>query len=132
MTVHDIETRADLERVLEAFYKSVFSDDVISYFFLQVVPLNLETHLPVIADFWEAVVLGTQQYSKNVMAVHQQIHAKAPIEKKHLERWLLLFTQTIDAHFDGPNATLMKQRAVSIATLMQRKLGGHTITKLQP
>lgn len=130
--MRDIETRTDLETVLAAFYKQAFADDLISFFFTEVVPLDLETHLPVITDFWEAVILGTHRYRKNVMDVHQHIHAKAPIGKKHLDRWVLLFTQTIEAHFDGPNATLMKQRAASIATLMQIKLSGHSINKLQP
>lgn len=131
MTKRDVETRQDLETVLAAFYKTVFADDLIAHFFTEVVPLNLETHLPVITDFWEAVVLGTHSYRKNVMAVHQEIHQKEAIEKKHLDRWISLFTQTVDAHFDGPNATLMKQRAVSIATLMQLKLGGYQINGLQ-
>jgi hemoglobin len=130
--VRDIKTRTDLEVVLTVFYSEVFSDVLIAHYFTDVVPLDLETHLPVIADFWEAVIFGSYSYRKNVMDVHQHIYAKAAIEKKHLDRWVLLFTQTIDAHFDGPNATLMKQRAVSIATLMQLKLGGHTISKLQP
>src|SRR5687768_3626372 len=103
--MQDIQTRSDLEVVLTAFYEKVFTDDVIAYFFTDVVPLDLETHLPIITDFWEAVVLGTHSYRKNVMEVHQHIHAKAAIEKKHLDRWVLLFTQTVDAHFDGPNAT---------------------------
>jgi hemoglobin len=129
--VRDVETRSDLESLLTSFYTKVFADDLIAFFFTDVEPLDMETHIPVITDFWEAVVFGTRGYRKNVMDVHQQISAKSAIEKKHLDRWVLLFTQTVDAHFDGPNATLMKQRAASIATLMQIKLGGHAITKLQ-
>ena len=52
LSKRDIENRADLERLLEVFYKKVFKDDLISHFFIEVVPLNLETHIPVIADFW--------------------------------------------------------------------------------
>jgi hemoglobin len=127
MTARDIQTRTDLETVLTAFYKQVFADAVIGPFFTEVVPIKLETHLPVITDFWEAVVLGTHSYRKNVMELHRHIHEKAAIEKKHFDRWLQLFTQTIDAHFEGPNATLMKQRAVSIATLMQLKFNGQQL-----
>lgn len=129
--MQDVETRKDLEMALSAFYKKVFADDVISYFFTDVVPLDLELHLPVITDFWEAVIFGRHSYRKNVMEVHQHISAKSSIEKKHLDRWVLLFTQTVDEYFDGPNATLMKQRAASIATLMQIKLSAHTINKIQ-
>jgi len=131
MTMRDVENRSDLESLLTAFYTKVFDDDLIAFFFTDVEPLNMETHIPVITDFWEAVVFGKHSYRKNVMEIHQHINAKAAIEKKHLDRWVLLFTQTIDAQFEGLNATLMKQRATSIATLMQIKLGGHTITKLQ-
>jgi hemoglobin len=130
MTKRDVETRSDLEALLADFYTKVFKDDRIAFFFTEVEPLNLETHLPVITDFWEAVVFGKHSYRKNVMEIHQHISAKSAIEKKHLDRWVQLFTQTVDAHFEGPNATLMKQRATSIATLMQIKLGGHTIPKL--
>lgn len=129
--MRDVENRSDLERLLTDFYTKVFADDLIAFFFTDVEPLNMETHIPVITDFWEAIVFGARNYRKNVMEIHQHISAKAMIEKKHLDRWVLLFTQTIDTLFEGPNATLMKQRATSIATLMQIKLGGHTITKLQ-
>ena len=128
----DIETREELERFLWAFYKKAFLDELIGRFFTEVVPLDLDTHIPVIANFWESIIFNKPSYRKNVMEVHQHISAKAAIEKKHLDRWVLLFSQTVDGHFDGPNATLMKQRATSIATLMQIKLRGNTITKLQP
>ena len=130
--MQDIETRSDLEMLLTGFYGSVFADDLIAPFFTEIVPLDLKTHLPHIADFWESVVFGTHSYQKNVMAVHQAIHQKAAIEKAHLDRWVLLFTQNIDARFSGLNATLMKQRALSIATLMHLKLGGNpSINKFQ-
>jgi hemoglobin len=125
----DIETREDIEQVLKAFYQRVFTDPEIGHFFTQVVPLNLETHIPVITDFWEAVVLGHRTYSKNVMEVHQHIHQLSRIEKEHLDRWVALFTQTVDAHFTGDKATLMKQRAVSVATLMDIKLNHNLINK---
>jgi hemoglobin len=118
----DITTRADLELMLAHFYEQALQDEVIGFFFTQVVPLNMETHLPVITDFWESVVLGTRGYGKNVMQVHQHIHQLSAIRKEHLDRWVHLFTQTIAAHFDGPNAVLMMQRARSIATMMNLKL----------
>jgi hemoglobin len=84
--------------------------------------LDIAEHLPVITDFWEAVVLGTRGYGKNVMELHRHIHLLSAIKKEHLDRWVALFTQTIDRHFEGENATLMAQRARSIATMMDLKL----------
>ena len=80
----DIESREDIIRILESFYRDAFADDLIGRFFTEVVPLNLETHIPVIADFWETVVLGKRMYAKNVMQVHQHIHALSAIRKEHL------------------------------------------------
>ena len=119
----DITNRSDLEKVLTAFYTSVFQDDSISHFFTTVVPLNMTHHLPVIADFWESVIFGSRTYSKNVMAVHQHINQLSSIKPEHLDRWVSIFTKTVDEFFIGPNAELMKQRAQSIATLMKIKLG---------
>ncbi|MDT7920600.1 MAG: hypothetical protein RQ868_08405, partial [Meiothermus sp.] len=34
---------------------------------------------------------------------------------EHFEGWLELFTQTVDAHYQDPNASTMKQLAHSIA-----------------
>ena len=118
----DIETRSDLVQLLETFYNKAFKDELIGRFFTEVVPLDLETHIPVIADFWESVILGAHTYRKNVMEVHQHIHSLSSIKKEHLDRWVLLFNQNIDEYFEGPKATLMKQRAASIATLMDIKL----------
>jgi hemoglobin len=118
----DIENRADLEKMLEAFYKKVFKDDLISHFFLEVVPLDLETHIPVITDFWESVLLDGRGYRKNVMEIHLDISKKSRIEKAHLDRWIKIFTETVDEMFEGTKASLAKQRAVSIATMMNIKI----------
>ena len=120
----DIERREDLELLLENFYEKVFKDDLISHFFIEVVPLNLEEHLPVITDFWESVLLGGKDYRRNVMQLHLDISAKSKIEKEHLDRWVKIFTETVDELFEGPKATLAKQRAASIATMMNIKIMG--------
>ena len=123
----DIESWDDLETVLTAFYEKAFQDDLIGHFFTEVVPLDLETHIPIIADFWESIVFNTHGYRKNVMGVHQHIHQLATIKKEHLDRWVKIFTGTIDELFIGEKSTLMKQRAVSIATLMDIKLNHNSI-----
>ena len=121
----DIENRADLERLLDIFYKKVFKDDLISHFFIEVVPLNLETHMPVIADFWESVLLDGRGYRKNVMEIHLNISEKSKIENKHLDRWVKIFSETVDELFEGSKASLAKQRAASIATMMNIKITGN-------
>jgi hemoglobin len=118
----DIESRADIELLLEEFYTKAFKDDLISHFFIEVVPLNLEEHIPVIADFWESVLLDAKGYRKNVMEVHLNISQKSKIQKEHLDRWVQLFIGTVDELFEGHKATIAKQRAASIATMMNIKI----------
>ena len=67
----DIESREELEDFLKAFYKKAFADDLIGIFFTEVVPLDLKTHIPVIANFWESVAFNKPSYRRNVMEVHQ-------------------------------------------------------------
>lgn len=125
----DIGTREELETFLWAFYKKAFADELIGRFFTKVVPLDLDIHVPIIANFWESVVFNKPNYRKNVMEVHQHIHHLSKIKKEHLDRWVKLFTSTLDENFEGSKTELMKQRAKSIATLMDIKLNHEGISK---
>jgi hemoglobin len=118
----EITTRKDIEVILQKFYSKALEDEIIGHFFTVVVPLDLDKHIPVITNFWESVIFGTGNYRKNVMEVHQHISDLSSIKKIHLDRWVELFTATIDENFEGDKAILMKQRATSIATLMNIKL----------
>ena len=58
------------------------------------------------------------------MEIHLDISKKSRIEKVHLDRWVKIFSETADEKFEGAKATLAKQRAVSIATMMNVKIMG--------
>jgi hemoglobin len=126
---NDIATREEIESFLRTFYQKAFADEFIGRFFTEVVPLDLQTHIPVIASFWESIVFNTQGYRKNVMAVHRHIHHLSQIKKEHLDRWVKIFTDTLDESHEGARTELMKQRARSIATLMDIKLNHEGIHK---
>jgi len=127
----DLETREDIEQVLQAFYQQATQDILIGHFFTEVIKLDIQQHIPVIANFWEAILFGSRTYSKNVMEVHQHIHQLSAIRKEHLDRWVYLFTQTVDHFYEGEKANLMKQRGASIATLMDIKLNYNQINPKQ-
>ena len=117
----DIENRADIENLVNTFYQKVQKDDLIAFFFDKVAQLNWEAHLPKMYDFWEMVIFGKGNFRGNPMRVHLDLHQKQKLEKKHCERWLLLFTTTVDELFEGQKAHLVKTRALSIATVIQMK-----------
>ena len=98
-SLKDIENRKDIEDLLYAFYRKVFTDQLIGHFFTIIVPLDLEKHVPVITNFWESIIFNTQNYRKNVMEIHHDINRQSSIKKVHLDRWVELFSQTIDFQY---------------------------------
>jgi len=118
----DILTRADIELLVRSFYHKVVADDVIGYIFNDVVKVHWEKHLPTMFDFWENTLFFTGSYDGNPMLIHKHLHKKVSLTPQHFLRWILLFTTTVDELFEGATATLAKQRAISIATVMELKL----------
>ena len=120
----DISNRADIDFLITSFYEKLMVDDLISHFFTDVVKIDLASHIPVIADFWENILLDAMVYKRNAMTPHLAMAEKSHIEHAHFERWLALFHQTIDANFEGEKANLAIERSKSIALLMEHKVGG--------
>lgn len=119
----DILTRADIEMLINRFYERVQIDDVIGYFFNDVVETDWEVHLPKMYDFWEVILFGTGRFKGNPMMVHKEIHDKSTMEPEHFQHWLALFQNTVDQLYEGPNAEDIKYSASNIArSLMYRVL----------
>jgi hemoglobin len=118
----DIENRNDVELLIITFYEKVKADESIGYIFNDIAKVNWPKHLPVMFAFWENVLFNTGAYNGNPMIVHQHLNRVVPLTKPHFKQWEKLFTETVDELFDGDNAILAKQRALSISTLMQVKI----------
>jgi len=119
---HDIENRKDVEQLINSFYDKVKQDDVIGFIFNDVAKVNWEKHLPVMYDFWEGIIFLTSQYSGNPMEVHMNLNRRVKLSKEHFERWLKLFTETVDELFEGKKANLAKEKAISIAGIIETKI----------
>ncbi|WP_439506456.1 group III truncated hemoglobin [Sediminibacterium sp.] len=119
---NDIINRDDIELLINSFYKKVQKDPLIAFFFTKIVPVNWEAHLPVMYGFWENILFFSGTYEGNPMAKHKSIHQKCPMKMEHFQRWTSLFNETVDELFEGDKAELAKQRAMSIATVMQIKM----------
>ncbi|MDP3394165.1 group III truncated hemoglobin [Sediminibacterium sp.] len=118
----DITNRADIELLINSFYEKVKKDPLIAFFFTEIVPVNWAAHLPVMYGFWENILFYSGTYEGNPMAKHKDIHQKCPMKMEHFQRWTSLFTETVEELFEGEKAELAKQRAMSIATVMQIKM----------
>lgn len=120
--MNDINTRADIEILMNAFYTKLLADPVISYIFTDVAKLDLEAHLPHLADFWEQTLFYRGTYRKNVLQIHLDLNEKATLTDEHFDIWLNYFHQAVSELFTGPVAETAKTRALSIATVMKIKL----------
>jgi hemoglobin len=119
----DIETRADIEQLVRAFYGRAFEDPVLGFIFVEVAQLDLEAHLPRIAGFWETILLGAKSYSGGAFAPHAALNAKVRLFPGHFERWLWLWRTTIDELFAGERAELAKAHAGRVAAAFVARLG---------
>ena len=118
----DISNRKDIEILIQLFYQKVVLDPVIGFIFTETVSINWEKHIPLIADFWESILLDNPVYKNNAMEMHYDLNKKMPLEKIHFDSWLSLFNQVIDELHEGKIATMAKKRAQSIAAVMQFKM----------
>lgn len=117
-----LETRQDIELLVNSFYAKVQQDELIGYIFSEVAKVNWDHHLPKMYEFWEAILFGKKGFKGNPMEVHFKLNQEHPLEEKHFERWKKIFFESIDEHFEGEIAEQAKQKATSIAGLMLFKI----------
>lgn len=120
----DLADREDIERLLRHFYGRALYDEVLYELMEQIRVKGLDSHLPVMCDFWETVLFRTRSYRGSVHSVHGDIHAGHPFASVHFVRWLALWTASADALFRGPHAERAKLQAGRIAWAMHRRLAG--------
>jgi hemoglobin len=109
--LRDIESRADCERLVRAFYAQALTDPIIGFIFTDVAHLDLEEHVPTITSFWETMLLGARTYGGGAFAPHARLNAKVKLQSGHFKRWLTLWSRTVDDLFAGERAELAKEHA---------------------
>lgn len=119
---HDIQTRADIERLVDLFYGDAMEDPLIGYIFTDVAHLDMEKHRPVITDFWETLLLDAQSYGGGAFGVHYALHRKSPFSPGHFSRWLRLWERSVNELFEGPVAIQAVAHGQRIAAAFQRRL----------
>ena len=117
--MNDITTEDDIRTLVHSFYERVNQDELLAPVFNDVARVNWEEHLPLLCQFWSSVLFRTGGYRGHPFSKH----APLPVKPEHFDRWLALFTSTVDAHFQGPKAEEAKNFARSVADTFQRRMG---------
>lgn len=121
----DLTTRADVEALLRRFYGRVLVDEVLAAPFSEVREVTgLDSHIPVMCDFWETVLFRAGRYRGSALHAHRHVHHRTPLSGRHFVRWLTTWNSTVDEMFTGPIAEHAKTQAARIAWAMHRRLTG--------
>ena len=112
---HDIESEEDITKLVHVFYSKLLNDDLMSPHFKG---LNLEHHFPRIIDFWSLILLDKIGYTSNVFDKHVHLN----IHQLHFDKWVALFTETVDELFVGEKSNFAKQRAAVLGYTFGSKI----------
>jgi hemoglobin len=127
----DLRDRDDVYTLVSEFYRHAFADDLLGPIFTDIAHMDLDHHLPIICDFWETVLFRAGLYQRNALARHVSLNARAPLGVEHFDRWLALWSGTVDEHFAGAKAELAKVQAGRIAGSIHRRLQGRSGSELE-
>ncbi len=116
--VKDIEGRQDIQWLVYHFYRKVQEDALLAPVFALRIQDNWDTHLETMYKFWDMAIFGVREYQGHPFAKHITL----PLEARHFERWLQLFSATLDENFQGPVANDTRRRAAGIAASFQARL----------
>jgi hemoglobin len=113
----------DVEVLVRRFYQAVIPDPLLGPIF-HAMDVDWSAHIPKLVDYWAGRLLGTPGYSGNAVGAHQPVLDRCPFGEVELERWVELWTETVDELFVGEVAESAKARADlaagAIATLARR------------
>jgi hemoglobin len=123
------EELADADQVDELvrrFYQAVVQDGLLGPIF-EGMELDWGVHLPKMVDFWSDRIFDTNRYRGNAVGAHQPVLDRFPFGEAELDRWLELWTETVEELFTGDAAELAVTKAhlaaAGIGTLARRHAG---------
>ena len=118
----DLTDRADIVRLVDAFYDRVRADAILSPIFDGIARVDWAVHLPKMYDFWESVLFGRAVFKGNPLVVHRELAGRAALTSTEFDRWIQLFQSSVDDLFVGSCADEAKSRASRIALVMQHHI----------
>lgn len=120
----DIQNRADIKKMVTAFYEMLLRDEEFKHIFLEVAKIDALEHIDIIIDFWESVLFQTGKYKRDLVDIHINLNQKYDygLNVKHFNNWLKIFNSVVDDLFEGEKAKGVKNRAFSIAAIIKIKI----------
>ncbi len=123
----DLDDPAEIAEMVRRFYADVAQDDVLGPMFNDVARVDWSEHLPKLTAFWCRALLSMPGYEGNPYQAHLEVHARRPLERRHFERWLDLFHETVDLGWIGPRAQRAKELARRVALVHSKQIVGDPV-----
>ena len=118
MATQDISNIEDIKLLVNTFYKKVQNDDLIGPVFNEKMMGRWPEHLEKMYRFWQTLLLEEHTYSGSPFPPHKHL----PVNQSHFDRWMEIFTQTVDSLFVGKLAEEAKIRAANMAYMFNYKI----------
>ena len=120
----DLDSPSEIAEMVRRFYQDVAQDEILGPLFNDVARVDWSEHLPKLTAFWCRALLGIEGYHGNPFRAHSEVHARSPFTIAHFERWLQLFSETVELGWVGPNATRAMDLARNVARVHSQQLIG--------
>jgi len=118
MATQDISNIEDIKLLVNTFYEKVQHDDLIGPIFNQKMIGRWPEHLEKMYRFWQTILLEEHTYSGTPFPPHKHL----PVNQSHFDRWMEIFTATVDNLFVGKLADEAKVRAANMAYMFNYKI----------
>ena len=118
MAIQDISNIEDIKLLVNTFYEKVHKDDLIGPIFNEKMIGKWPEHLEKMYRFWQTILLEEHTYSGTPFPPHKHL----PVNQTHFDRWMEIFTTTVDSLFIGKLAEEAKIRAANMAYMFNYKI----------
>jgi hemoglobin len=118
MGLQDISNIEDIKLLVNTFYEKVQNDDLIGPIFNEKMSGRWPEHLEKMYRFWQTLLLEEHTYSGSPFPPHKHL----PVDETHFDRWMEIFTKTVNSLFVGKLAEEAKVRAANMAYMFNYKI----------
>lgn len=112
-------TQEHIKTLVSHFYQKVQNDEILGPVFNDVAKVDWDHHIPLICEFWNSIMLKTNEYHGNAYRKHVLLGDKTEVTEKHFARWLALFEEEAFKHLPDQAARSITEKAHMIASSLR-------------
>ncbi|PIZ04258.1 MAG: globin [Gammaproteobacteria bacterium CG_4_10_14_0_8_um_filter_38_16] len=112
-------TKNHIKKLVSYFYQKVQNDEMLGPIFNKVAKVDWDHHILLICQFWNSIMLKTNEYDGNAYRKHVILGEKVNLTEEHFTRWLMLFQEEAFKHLPETEAQLITDKATMIAASLK-------------